>query len=122
MVNSVYKLVRPPILAEAPPFTAANDRPTTPVESVDDRDGTVAPSPSPSTAGTPAAEKGRAGLSATSVQIIGDSGAESDKTKDLEPEEDSSYSAQVFPSTSDCAVASQMVQRTPKMVPLPPRG
>ena len=37
MVNSVYKLVRPPVLAEAPPFTAANDRPTTPVESVDDR-------------------------------------------------------------------------------------
>ena len=46
MVNSVYKLVRPPVLAEAPPFTAATDRPTTPVESVDDRDGTVTPSPS----------------------------------------------------------------------------
>ena len=104
MVNSVYKLVRPPVLAESPPFTAANDRPTTPVESVDDRNGTVTPSPSPSTAGTPTAEKGRAGLPATPVQIIGDSGAESDKTKDLEPEEDSSYSAQVFPSKSDRAL------------------
>ena len=30
MVNSVYKLVGPPVLAEAPPFTAANDHPTTP--------------------------------------------------------------------------------------------
>ena len=104
MVNSVYKLVRPPVLAEAPPFTAANDCPTTPVESVDDRDGTVTPSPSPSTAGTPTAEKGRAGLPATPVQIIGDSDAESDKTEDLEPEEDSSYSAQVFPSKSDHAL------------------
>ena len=90
MVNSVYKLVRPPVLAEAPPFTAANDHPTTPVESVDDRDGTVTPSPSPSTAGIPTAENGRVGLPVTPVQIIGDSDAESDKTKDLEPEEDSS--------------------------------
>ena len=99
MVNSVYKLIRPPVLAEAPPFTAVTNRPTTPVESVDDRDGTVTPSPSPSTAGIPAAEN-RVGLPTTPVQSMGDSGAESDKTKDLEPEEDSSYSAQVFPSTS----------------------
>ena len=91
-------------MAEAPPFTAANNRPTTPVESVDDRDGTVTPSPSLSTAGIPAAEKGRAGLPATPVQSMGDSGTESDKTENLEPEEDSSYSAQVFPSTSDCAL------------------
>ena len=107
MVNSVYKLVRPPVLAEAPPFTAANDHPTTPVESVDDRDGTVTPSPSPSTAGTPTAEKGRVGLPTTPVQIIGNSGTESDKTEDLEPEEDSSYSAQVFPSKSDHALRKQ---------------
>ena len=93
MVNSVYKLVRPPVLAEAPPFTTANDHPTTPVESVVDRDGTVVPSPSPSTASAPAAEKGRAGLPTTPVQIIGDSGTESDKSEDLEAEEDSSYSA-----------------------------
>ena len=101
MVNSVYKLVRPPVLAEAPPFTATNDRPTTPVESVDDRDGTVTPSPSLSTASIPTAEKGRVGLSTTPVQSMGNSGTESDKTEDLEPEEDSSYSAQVFPFTSD---------------------
>ena len=104
MVNSVYKLVRPPVLAEAPPFATANDHPNTPVESVDDRDGTAAPSPSPSTASVPMAEKGRAGLPTTPVQIIGDSGSESDKTEGLEPKEDSSYSAQVFPSTSDRAL------------------
>ena len=107
MVNSVYKLVRPPVLAEAPPFTAATDHPTTPVESVDDRDGTVTPSPSLSTAGIPAAEKDRVGLPATPVQSMGNSGAESDKTEDLEPEEDSSYSAQVFLSTSDRALRKQ---------------
>ena len=61
MVNSVYKLVIPPVLAGAPPFTAANDCSTTPMGSVDDWDGTVPPSPSPSTAGTPTAEKGRGG-------------------------------------------------------------
>ena len=104
MVNSVYKLVRPPVLAKAPPFTTANDHPTTPVESVDDRDGAVAPSPSPSTAGAPTAEEGRVGLPATPVQIMGNSGTKSDKTEELEPEKDSSYSTQVFPSTSDCAL------------------
>ena len=93
MVNSVYKLVGPPVLANAPPYTAANNRPTTPVESVDDRDGTVTPSPSLSTAGIPAAKKGRVGLPTTPVKSMDDSGAESDKTKDLEPEVDSSYSA-----------------------------
>ena len=104
MVNSVYKLVGLPVLAKAPPFTAANHSPTTPVESVDDRDGTVTPGPSLSTASIPTAEKGRAGLPTTPVQSMGDSGAESDKTEDLEPEEDSSYSAQVFPSMSDHAL------------------
>ena len=112
MVNSVYKLVRPPVLAETPPLTAGNDHPTTPVESVDDRDGTVTPSPSPSTGGTPTAEKGRAGLPATPVQIIGDSGAESDKTKDLEHKEDSSCSAQVFPSKSDHALRKQTCSKS----------
>ena len=101
MVNSVYKLVRPPVLAKAPPFTTANNHPTTPV---DDRDGTMAPSPSPSTACAPVAEEGRTGLPATPVQIMGDSGTESDKTEELEPEKDSSYSAQVFPSMSDHAL------------------
>ena len=107
MVKSVYKLVRSPVLAEAPPFTTANNCPTIPVESVDDRDDTVTHSPSPSTAGIPTVEEGRAGLPTTPVQIIGDSGAESDKTEDLEPKEDSSYSAQVFPSMSDCALRKQ---------------
>ena len=106
MVNSVYKLVGPPVLAEAPPFTAATDRPTL-EESVDDGDGTVVPSPSPSTASTLTAEKGRVGLPTTPVQIIGNSETESDKTKDLEPEGDSSYSAQVFPSTSDRTLRKQ---------------
>ena len=104
MVNSVYKLVRPPVLAEAPPFTTANDCPTTPMESMDDRNGTEASSPSPSTACAPAAQEGRAGLPATPVQLMGDSGTESDKIEEVEPEEDSSYSTQVFPSTSDRAL------------------
>ena len=107
MVNSVYKLVRPPVLAEAPTFTTAKDRPTTPVESVDDRDGTVAPSPSPSTAAAPTAEEGRVGLPTTPVQIMDESGTKSDKIKELEPEEDSSYSAQVLPSMSDRALTKR---------------
>ena len=74
------------------------------MESVDDRDGTAAPSPSPSTASAPTSEEGRAGLPATPVQLMGDSGAKSDKIEELEPEEDSSYSAQVFLSTSDHAL------------------
>ena len=110
--NSVYKLVRPPVLAEAPPFTAATNCPTTPVGSVDDRDDTVTPSPSPSTAGTSTAEKGRVELPATPIQVIGDSDAESDKTEDLEPEEDSSYSAQVFPSKSDHALRKRTCSKS----------
>ena len=106
MVNLVYKLVGPPVLAEAPPFTAATDHPTTLVESVDDRGGAVTPSPSLSTASIPTAED-RAGLPATPVQSMGNSGTESDKTEDLEPEEDSSYSTQVLLSTSDRALRKQ---------------
>ena len=104
MVNSVYKLVIPPVLSGAPLFAAANDRPTIPVESVDDRDGTVPPSPSPSTVSTPTAEKSKAGLPAAPIQIIGDSDTESDKTENLEPEVESSYSAQVFTPKSDHAL------------------
>ena len=102
MVNSVYKLVIPPILSGAPPFAAAPDHPPIPPESGDARDSTVPPSPSPSTDGAPTAEKSKAELPATSVQIIGKSDTESDKTKNLEPEVDSSYSAQVYPPKSDC--------------------
>ena len=112
MVNSVYKLVMPLVLSGAPPFAAVNDRPTIPMESVDDRDGTVPPSPSPSTASTPTAEKSKAGLPATPIQIIGDSDTESDKTEDLEPEVDSSYSAPVFPPKSDRALRKQTHGKT----------
>ena len=65
MVNSVYKLVIPPVLSGAPPFAAAQDRPTIPPESGDDRDSAVPPSPSPSTVGAPTAEKSKVGLPAT---------------------------------------------------------
>ena len=112
MVNSVYKLVMPPVLSGAPPFTAAKDCPTIPLESGDDRDSAVPPSPSPSTVGAPTAEKSKAGLPATPIQIIGESDTESDKTENLEPEVDSSYSAQVFPPKSDRALRKQTHGKT----------
>ena len=104
MVNSVYKLVMPPVLSGALPFAAAQDYPTIPLESGDDRDSTLPPSPSPSTVGAPTAEKSKVGLPTTPIQIIGKSDTESDKTENLEPEVDSSYSAQVFPPKSDRAL------------------
>ena len=94
----------PPVLSGAPPFAAAKDRPTIPLESGDDRDSAVPPSPSPSTVSAPTAEKSKVGLPTTPIQIIGKSNTESDKTKNLEPEVDSSYSAQVFPPKSDWAL------------------
>ena len=112
MVNSVYKLVIPPVLSGAPPFAAANDHTTIPVESVDDRDGAVPPSPSPSTVGTPTAEKSKVGLPTTPIQIIGNSDTESDKTENLESEVDSSYSAQVFPPKSDRALRKRTRGKT----------
>ena len=99
MVNSVYKLVIPPVLSGAPPFTAAQDRPTIPPESGDDRDSAVPPSPSPSIFCAPTAEKSKAGLPTTPIQVIGESDTESDKTENLEPEVDSSSSAPVFQSS-----------------------
>ena len=104
MVNSVYKLVIPSVLSGAPPFAAAQDRPTIPPESGDDRDTTVPPSPSPSTVCAPTAEKSKVGLPTTPIQIIGKSDTESDKTENLEPKVDSSYSAPVFPPKSDHAL------------------
>ena len=101
MANSVYKLVIPPVLSGAPPFVTASNHPTIPMESVDDRDGAVPPSPSPSTVGAPTAEKSKVGLPIAPIQIIGKSDTESDKTKGLEPKVDSSYSAPVFPPKSD---------------------
>ena len=112
MVNSVYKLVMPPVLSGAPPFAATKDRPTISLESGDDRDSTVPPSPSPSTVGTPTAEKSKAGLPTTPIQIIGESDTESDKTENLEPEVDSSYSAQVFLPKSDRALRKQTHSKT----------
>ena len=101
MVNLVYKLVIPPVLSGAPPFAAAQDHPTIPPESGDDRDSAVPPSPSPSTVCAPTAEKSKVGLPTTPIQIIDKSDTESDKTENLEPEVDSSYSAPVFPPKSD---------------------
>ena len=112
MVNSVYKLVIPPVLSGAPPFAAVQDHPTIPPESGDDRDSTVPPSPSPSTVCAPTAEKIKVGLPTTPIQIIGESDTESDKTKNLEPEVDSSYSAQVFPPKSDRALRKQTHGKT----------
>ena len=104
MVNSVYKLVIPPVLSGAPLFAAAQDNPTIPLESGDDRDSIVPPSPSPSTICAPTAEKSKVGLPTTPIQIIGKSYTESDKTENLEPKVDSSYSAPVFPPKSDRAL------------------
>ena len=104
MVNSVYKLVIAPVLSGALPFAAAPDRPTISPESEDDRDSAVPPSPSPSTVCAPTAEKSKAGLPATPIQIIGKSDTESDTTKNLEHEVDSSCSTPVFPPKSDRAL------------------
>ena len=101
MINSVYQLVMPPVLSGAPPFATAQDHPTIPLELGDDRDGVVPPSPSPSTVGAPTAEKSKAGLPATPIQIISESDTESDKTENMDPEAGSSYSAQVFLPKSD---------------------
>ena len=126
MVNSVYKLVIPPVLSGAPPFAAAQDHPTIPQESGDDRDSAVPPSPSPSTICAPTAEKSKVGLPTTPIQIIGESDTESDKTENLEPEVDSSYSAPVFPPKSNRTLRkwtrSKTVPGTPKTVLPPPRG
>ena len=112
MVNSVYKLVMPPVLSGAPPFAATKDCPPIPPESGDDRDSAVPPSPSPSIVGAPTAEKSKAGLPTTPIQIIGESDTESDKTKNLEPEIDSSYSAQVFPPSLDHALRKRTRGKT----------
>ena len=112
MVNSVYKLVIPPVLSGAPPFAAAPDHPTISPESGNDRDSIVPPSPSPSTVCAPSAEKSKAGLPATPIQVIGESDTGSDKTENLEPEVDSSYSAPVFPPKSNCALRKRTHSKT----------
>ena len=96
MVNSVYKLVIPPVLSGAPPFAAAQDRPTISPESGDDRDSAAPPSPSPSTVWAPTAGSSKVGLPATPIQVISKSNTESDKTENLEHEVGLSYSTTVF--------------------------
>ena len=112
MVNSVYKLVIPPVLSGAPPFAAAPDHPTISPESGDDRDSTVPPSLSPSTVCAPTAEKSKPGLPTTPIQVISESDTESDKTENLEHEVDLSYSIPVFPPKSDHALRKQTHSKT----------
>ena len=97
MVNSVYKLVIPPVLSGPPPFAAAQDHPTISSESGDDRDSAAPPSPSPSTVWAPTAGSSKVGLPATAIQVIGKSDTESDKTKNLEHKVGLYYSTSVFP-------------------------
>ena len=101
MVNSVYKLVIPPVLSGAPPFAAAQDRPTISLESGDDRDSAAPPSPSPSTVWAPTEGSSKVGLPATPIQVISKSDTESDKTENLEHEVGPSCSTPVFPPKSD---------------------
>ena len=101
MVNSVYKLVIPPVFSGAPPFAAAQDRPTISLESGDDRDSAAPPSPSPSTVWAPTAGSSKVELPAIPIQVIGKSDTESDKTENLEHEVGPSYSTPVFPPKSD---------------------
>ena len=96
MVNSVYKLVIPPVLSGALPFAAAQDHPTISPESGEDRDSAAPPSPSPSTVWAPTAGSSKVGLPATPIQVIGKSDTESDKTENLEHEVGPSYSTPVF--------------------------
>ena len=60
----------------------------------------------------PTAEKSKAGLPATPIQVIGKSDTESDKTENLEPKVDSSYSAPVFPPKSDRALRKWTLSKT----------
>ena len=126
MVNSVYKLVIPPVLSGALPFTAAQDLPTISLELGDDRDSALSPSPSPSTVCAPTAGSSKAGLPATPIQVIGKSDTESDKTENLEHEVGLSYSTPVFlpnpimPSGNGLS-AKQTARGTPKKEPPHPR-
>ena len=87
MVNLVYELTRPAVLAEAPPFSAATIPPT-PKESVNEGSGKAEPPTIP-------------------AQVMGGLETESDKTGDPEPEGDSSHLAQVVPLTSSHALRKQ---------------
>ena len=115
MVNSVYKLVIPPVLSGAPPFTAAQDHPTISPESGDDRDSAVPPSPSPSTVWAPTAGSSKVGLPATPIQVIGESDLDSDKTENLEREVGPSYSTPVLPPKSNRTLRKWTRSKTDSM-------
>ena len=112
MVNSVYKLVIPPVLSGAPPFAAAPDCPTISLESGNEGDSAAPPSPSLSTICAPTAGSSKAGLPATPIQVIGGSDTESAKTENLEHEVDSSYSTPVFLPKSNRALRNQTRSKT----------
>ena len=128
MVNSVYKLVIPPVLSGTPPFVAAQDRPTISSESGDDRDSAAPPRPSPSTVWAPTAGSSKVGLPATPIQVIGKSDTESDKTQNLEHEVGPSYSTPVFQSKSNHTLRKWTHSKTDSMrdskdrAPLPKRA
>ena len=128
MVNSVYKLVIPPVLSGALPFAAAPDRPTISPESGDDRDSAAPPSPLPSTVCAPTAGSSKVGLPATPIQVISKSDTESDKTKNLEHEVGPSYSTPVFPPKFDHALKKWTCSKTDSVrdskdrAPLPKRA
>ena len=108
MVNSVYKLVRPPVLAEAPPFTAANVLlQALPVH--------------------PQQRRAGQGYSQPLSRLLATLMQNQIKPRIWNPRKihltqlKCSHPHQIVPSGSGLT-ASQMAQRTPKMVPLPPRG
>ena len=127
MVNSVYKLVRPPVLAEAPPFTAANNRPTTPVESVDDTDGTVTPILLQALPVHPQQRRAGQGYPQPLSRLLATLMQNQIKLRIWNPRKihlthlKCSHPSQIMPSGSGLA-ASQMAQRTLKMVSLPQEG
>ena len=118
MVNSVYKLVRPPVLAEAPPFTAANNCPTTPVQHLallqalpvhprQRRAGRGYPQPLSRLLVTLAQNQTKPRIwNLRKIHLT---------------QLRCSCPHRIMPSGSRL-MTSQMVQRTPKTVPLPPRG
>ena len=112
MVNSVYKLVIPPVLSGAPPLAPTQDHPTISPESGDDRDSAAPPSPSPSTVWAPTAGSSKAGLPATPIQVIRESDTESDKTENLEHEVGPSYSTPVLPPKFDHTLRKQTRSKT----------
>ena len=126
MVYEVYELIRPPVLAKAPPFTAATDLPT-PEESVDDGGGTVVPSPLQALLVHSLQRRAGWGYPQPLSRLWETLRRSQTKLKTRNPREihptwlKCSLPCQVAPSGSG-HMASWRAQRTPKMVLLPPRG